>query len=74
MTAEELLSALAKDPMERLRWLLCRRFGLSPEAAPGDAACLWAAANLVLDARLGAAGGNAAFDEARFAALKEAGA
>ena len=74
MTAEELLNFLEGNAMERLRWLVCRRFSLAPDAAPTDGACLWAAANMVLDARNGKkdekAGANPAFDEERFESLK----
>ena len=75
MTAQALLSALADDPMERLRWRVCRTFGLSPDAPPSDGACLWAAANLVLDGKsrkeTEKAGANPAFDEGRFRCLRE---
>jgi hypothetical protein len=79
MTTESLLRALAADPMARLRWHVLRTFGVSPggadDAAMSDGDILIAAANLVLDRRQGGktkeAGGNPAFDEARFARLRE---
>lgn len=74
MTAEELLCALSEDAVERLRWLVCRLFRIPPGEAPSDSECIWAAANMVLDARGGEsgsmAGANPAFDEERFERLK----
>lgn len=74
MTAEALLIALSENPMERLRWAVCRAFGLAPDAAPSDGACLWAAANMVLDGRnlkdAEKAGANPAFDEGRYQRLR----
>ncbi|HBD85959.1 MAG TPA: hypothetical protein DC001_00865 [Clostridiales bacterium] len=78
MTAEELLCSLDADPLSRLRWRVLDYFGVLPGGADdtlSDSACLLAAANLVLDLRQNAkregAGGNPAFDRARFEALKE---
>lgn len=80
MNAETFLSALAGDPISRLRWRVLSRFGIPPGCADdrgiSDRDCLLAAAHMVLDLRQGerkGAGGNPAFDEARFEALKEGG-
>lgn len=76
MSLEELLTALAADPMERLRWLVLRRFGVLPfsEQARGlsDEDFVMCGAHMVLDARGSSRGGydeggvNASFDEDRF--------
>lgn len=73
---ERLLDALAGDPMARLRWRVLTRFGLPPGgAALSDADCLFAAANMVLDARARRTaeqgGRNPAFDAGRFRRLRE---
>ena len=71
---DELLAALEADPMERLRWLVTARFSLPPDTALTDAYCLWAAANMVLDARgKNREGSNPSFDTEEFSRLREAG-
>ena len=80
MSLEELLSALRSDPLERLRWIVLRRFGVLPfsEQARGlsDEDFVVCGAHMVLDARRGFGGGqggeesiNASFDESRFISL-----
>lgn len=81
MNAEKLLGALEDDPVSRLRWRVLCRFGCPPggtdDRSMSDRDCLFAAANMVLDLRRGdiaeKAGGNPAFDEARFSRLKGGG-
>ncbi len=74
MTARPLIEAAAADAMSRLRWRVIERFRLAPDTRLSDADCLWAAANMVLDAReTVGGGGNAAFDEGRFLTLKGGG-
>ena len=78
MMTEQLLSALAADEMGRLRWKLCRLFGVAPWSRLGrgltDADCLQLAGQWVLDERerrnVAPAAGNPAFDMARFRKLK----
>jgi len=57
MTAQELLARTEADDMSRLRWHLCRVFGVAPWSRLAqsltDEACLALAAHLVLD-RVGA--------------------
>lgn len=79
MSLEELLTALASDPMERLRWLVLKRFGVLPfsEQARGlsDGDFVVCGAHMVLDARGSLPRGqsegsvNASFDEDRFRSL-----
>lgn len=80
MTVDTLLEQARQDDMARLRWLLCRTFGVAPWSKLGrslsEADCLALAAQLVLD---GEAPGpavteNPAFDSARFQRMKGAGA
>lgn len=82
MNTEALLGALKGDPAARLRWRVLCYFGCPPggteDRSMSDRDCLFAAANMVLDIRrkdqTEKAGGNPAFDEARFRRLKEGGA
>lgn len=73
---EALLETLAADPVARLRWRVLTRFNLPPGgAALSDADCLFAAANMVLDARARRKteedGANPGFDADRFRRLRE---
>lgn len=56
MTADTLISALDVDPVARLRWRVLEHFRVPPgcadDMAMSDADALWAAANMVMDARL----------------------
>ena len=79
MMTDRLLSALAADEMGRLRWKLCRLFGVAPWSRLGraltDEQCLILAGQWVLDEReqrepAAPAAGNPAFDPERFRELK----
>ena len=79
MTAGELIGALERGPMERLRWRVLRTFSVLPCSRQArrmtDAQCLRIAAALAAE-RLD--GGteclNSAFDEKKFERLREGGA
>jgi len=81
MSADELLGALEDDPVSRLRWRVLCHFGCPPGGADdrsmSDRDCLFAGVNMVLDLRrrekTEKAGGNPAFDEARFERIREGG-
>ena len=71
MSAEELLAALEADEMGRLRWKLCRLFGVAPWSGLGrsltDTMCLQLAGQWVLDQREQSRGAeNPAFDWEKF--------
>ena len=76
---ESLLASLERDSFSRLRWVVCRRLGISPVSLKartmGRTRLIICAANLVLDmGRLPAgevseAGGNPEFDERLFREL-----
>ena len=82
MTASEIIEGLKKDPLERLKWLVLKSFGVLPgskmarELSNED--FIFCAANMVIDARgaieekLREGGFNATFDENRFFELGEA--
>lgn len=76
MMAEDLLSVLAEDDLGRLRWKLCRLFGVAPWSRLGQALteelCLEFAGHWVLDLReqRGQSPENPGFDMARFQKLK----
>lgn len=80
MSSQELLNSLAEDALGRLRWKLCRLFGVAPWSglgrALGDEACLEWAGHWVLDLQERETGaqapGNPAFDMERFQVLKGA--
>ena len=75
MSPEELMSALAGDPMERLRWYVLRSFS----RLPGDRAArkmsdsdyLRCAAHMAMDRNMerGAGDKNPTFDEKKFKEL-----
>lgn len=79
MSLEELLAALGADPLERLRWLVLKRFGVLPFSEQArelsDEDFVVCGAHMVLDARGSSRGGygeggvNASFDEDRFNSL-----
>lgn len=78
MITEQLLAALTADEMGRLRWKLCRLFGVAPWSRLGraltDEQCLVLAGQWVLDIRerremAAPAAGNPAFDPERFREL-----
>lgn len=83
MMTEELLRELWGDDMARLRWRICRMFGVAPWSKKGqalsDEMCLEIAAHMVLDRReqqqmgFSESTGNPAFDQQRFLKLKGAG-
>lgn len=78
---DEILHMLAEHPMERLKWRVCREFGVLPgsyltaELTEYDYVCC--GANLLLDKRMreqnsvaATADVNPQFDSMRFAALR----
>jgi hypothetical protein len=76
MTAQKLISALEQSPMQRLRWLVCRTFGVLPCSRQAkrmtDVQCLRIAALLAAE-KYGseeAESTNSAFDGQRFMELK----
>ena len=80
MNSEELIEALAADPIGRLRWRVCREFGIFPASRAArrlsDRDAVLCGAQLVLDRRENAGtpaetGRNGGFDEERFRALAE---
>lgn len=77
MNAEALLRWTVGDDMTRLRWLLCRTFGVAPWSKTGqaltDGACLFWAAQLLLDRGVQSRGDNPNFDPAVFRARKGGG-
>lgn len=74
MTAASLVRRAGGDDLTRLRWLLCRTFGVAPWSKTGralsDGACLFWAAQLLLDRSGQTAGDNPNFDPAVFRARK----
>ena len=82
---ESVLRMLAEHPMERLKWRVCREFGVLPGSELAlqltDYDYVWCGANLLLDKRLREQSQtaetveaiNPQFDPARFAALKQGG-
>ena len=76
---ERLLEGLERDSFSRLRWVVCRRLGLSPVSLRAMTMTrkrlIYCAANLVLDMGKKAAGedreamGNPKFDESMFREL-----
>lgn len=57
--------------MERLRWLVCREFGVLPGSAPlSDGDYLKCGLNMLMDRQAASPLNNSEFDEARFSALK----
>lgn len=79
MTVDALLDRVRGDDWARLRWHLCRLFGVAPWSrlgrALGDEECLLLAAQLVLDragTELPAGGSNPNFDAAAFLRRKGA--
>lgn len=83
MMTEELLRQLWCDDMARLRWRICRIFGVAPWSKLGqgltEEMCLEITAHMVLDKRerqqrgFPEGAGNPSFDEQRFVRLKGAG-
>lgn len=80
MNAAELIESLAKDPMERLRWLVLSGFGIVPGSRKAMGISDWdilcCAAHMVIDSRASAAntgeqGENGSFDKERFKRLSE---
>ena len=81
MNSEELITKLSADPVGRLRWRVCREFGVLPSSraarALSDRQVVFCGAQMVLDrrGRAGRAGeecaSNGSFDPARFRALAE---
>ncbi|MGI6014581.1 MAG: hypothetical protein ACOX7K_09980 [Oscillospiraceae bacterium] len=79
---DEILQMLAAHPMERLKWRICREFGVLPGSEmalqPTDYDYICCGANLLLDKRMhtrnsileNAEDCNPHFDSARFAALQ----
>lgn len=81
MNSEELIEKLAADPLGRLRWRVCREFGIFPGSRAArrmsDREVVRFGAQMVLDRRGNRPGDaetgrNGGFDPARFAALREA--
>ena len=81
---DTVLRMLAEHPMERLKWRVCREFGVLPGSETArqltDYDYVCCGANLLLDKRAReqsqpaeSAAVNPQFDPARFAALKEGG-
>lgn len=76
MKMEKLLETLEGDAVERLRWKLCRLFGVAPWSRLGQSLteeqCLELAAHWVLDSReqRGQSPENPGFDMDRFRKLK----
>ena len=80
MNGEELIEALAADPIGRLRWRVCREFRILPSSRTArrmsDREVVACGAQMVLDRRGTRApapecADNGAFDETRFASLSE---
>lgn len=81
MSGEELIEKLAGDPVARLRWRVCRSFGIFPFSRAArqmtDREVVFCGAQMVLDRReeeatRGLEGArNGSFDEDRFEALAE---
>lgn len=79
MSGEELIDKLARNPVARLRWRVCREFRILPFSKEAqrmtDRQVVFCGAQMVLDRRErdGARGDegtlNGGFDEARFAQL-----
>lgn len=81
MSGEELIEKLADDPVGRLRWRVCRAFGILPFSRAArqmtDREAVFCGAQMVLDRREGdgtrsfEGAQNSGFDKFRFEALVE---
>ncbi len=79
MTAEELIRQLEGSPVERLKWLVLREFGVLPGSKTAeelsDEDFIVCGAHMVIDRRMrsdapsGEGGTNCSFDEERFSQL-----
>lgn len=81
MTAEEIISQLENDYLERLKWLICKEFRILPSSEETknltEEAVILCGAHMVLDKRMRKGGSdtegavNGSFDEQYFQMLAE---